>query len=110
MATLSNFHWMRRLRNGIIEEYSSFEVHRRAGFDENAAMLRDLFGCKIERDDAKEAIQVEVELACRLIGNKYGYASECFKRQLMSYLRGREFDAGEFNMPLQFHRSFSVVL
>lgn len=72
-------------------------------YDETADTLRDLLGCNSSMDGAKEAIRVEVELACRSIGNEYEYSSEGFKRRLMSHLRERGLDAGECNMLPLFH-------
>ena len=47
-----------------------------------------------QEEDVKQKIRNETELACRMIiGDRL---SEDFKRQLMSHLRDKGFDAGQF--------------
>ncbi|OMO64766.1 hypothetical protein COLO4_31869 [Corchorus olitorius] len=46
---------------------------------------------EIEEEDVKQQIRTEAELACGVIGDML---SEDFKRQLMSHLRDKGFDAG----------------
>ena len=56
------------------------------------SLLNDTHNDK--QEDVKQKIHKETELACRLIIGDM--LSEGFKRQLMSHLRDKGFDAGQF--------------
>lgn len=73
------------------------EVEKSGDF-EKREMLKGLFGGNeedVDERDEKEKIRREVEIACgELVGNDSSFPD--FKRWLMSRLRDKGFDAGEY--------------
>ena len=85
---------------GKIEQENENKNDRSEGYwsdSETKDTLKSLVGYNIcyenEEDDVRHTILEQTELAC---GSVWDMSSEGFKRQLMSLLRDKGFDAGNF--------------